>query len=291
MDRNISPVNTKGQDGGYPENEEEEMKKRIVIAMVTGLIIASLTGCGTQADATDQEVPESSAIESGAETDETATDEITSEQVIEDNTGDPSESVGAENDSIVLFAEIAEYGDYEGQKDKEFEPVNDTLVATEDVPVFNGDGIEVGYVKSGSTIIITESGLNAWARFENPIDGTDYDYLYVMKDYIIPEDELHLDAVSMAQKIQDYINTYGFADIDIDYTFATEKTSDMEVYEFRMDSVYDDETMLDYWLNQNLSLEKTDVFYYETLYVECEEDTDGWIICRIYYKDKVELEY
>lgn len=52
----IPRQNTKGQDSGYPENEEEEVKKRIVITMVTGLIIAPLAGCGTKTEATDQEV-------------------------------------------------------------------------------------------------------------------------------------------------------------------------------------------------------------------------------------------
>ena len=34
-----------------------------------------------------------------------------------------------------------------------------------------------------STITFTGYASNAWARFENPIAGTDYDYLYGFKEY------------------------------------------------------------------------------------------------------------
>ena len=158
------------------------MGKKAVAALLAWMFVVSLAGCGAKADVTDQEVSErSSAVES--EADDSVTDESTGSEEAggEEST---SNAIGAENESIVLYAEIEKYGEYGPQKDNEFESVNNVLEAPEDVPVFYGDGIEVGYIKSGSTISITESGLNWWARFENPIDGTDYDYLYVMKDYV-----------------------------------------------------------------------------------------------------------
>ena len=39
------------------------MKKRVLSFLVTGLVIASLAGCGTKTEATDQEVSESSSAE------------------------------------------------------------------------------------------------------------------------------------------------------------------------------------------------------------------------------------
>ena len=57
------------------------MKKRIVIALVTGLMMVSFTGCGTKTEATDQEIPESSSAETEAD------DEITGEEVVGDEIG------------------------------------------------------------------------------------------------------------------------------------------------------------------------------------------------------------
>lgn len=287
MDRNISPVNTKGQDSGYPENEEEEMKKRIVIAMVTGLIIASLGGCGTKTDATDQEVPENSAVESGAETDETATDEITSTEVIGNDTEENGEFVGAEDDSIYFYGEQRSL-EFPEIGDMTFEPYDEVFTVDGYVPVVDGEGYWVGEFAQGATVAITAKS-DALYRYKNPIANTEYDYLYTPVEYLTPVEKLQVNATEMAQYIQDYINTYGIQDVE--YTFVNEATSDMEVYEFRMDSVYDDNSLLEYWLNQMISFDNTDVLMYETLYVECEEDTDEWIICRIYYKDKIELEY
>lgn len=258
------------------------MEKKAVAILLAWILVASLAGCGTKTEATDQEVSES-------ESEEIETDESTGGEVVGGDTEELKNEEYSEAEG-----DIIEFEDEKGTQDAPelvgmvFEPYEGTIDATDKyVPVFDEEGYFVGRIRMGFTVDTTAMG-NGWVQFENPVEGTEYDYLYAGAYCLVPNE---MSATEMAQKIQDYINTYGFADIDIDYTFATEKTSDMEVYEFRMDSVYDDETMLDYWLNQNLSLEKTDVFYYETLYVECEEDTDGWIICRIYHKDKVDLGY
>lgn len=286
MDRNISPVNTKGQDSGYPENEEEEVKKRIVIAMVTGLIIASLAGCGTQADATDQEVSENSAVESGAETEETATDEITSTEVIGDDTEENGEFVGAEDDSIVLYAEIAEYGKYMPLTEESFEADINTFTAYEDIPIYNVNGVEVGYIKNGSTITTTESGTEIyWARFENPIKEADYDYLYLTRDYI--KEAQTVSSMPSADDIKKLIiEDMNSRDEAERPTILDTPDSDMEVYECRI-ARESDSTILDYKMRQALD---NDTFYvggYMTYCVECVED-DNFVDCTIYYKDSYE---
>ena len=63
------------------------------------------------------------------------------------------------------------------------------------------------------------------------------------------------------------------------------KASDMELLECRVDSVYDDEIEYTYWIEQQIYNEEFRPTNYKTLYIECEEDTDGWITCRLYYKD------
>ncbi len=95
------------------------MKKRVLSFWVTGLVIASLAGCGTKADATDQEVPESSAVES--EADDSVTDESAGSVEADGEKESSSGFAGAEDENIVLYAEIAEYGEYCSQEDQTFE--------------------------------------------------------------------------------------------------------------------------------------------------------------------------
>lgn len=259
------------------------MKKRIVIALVTGLMMVSFTGCGTKAESTDQEASESSSAETEAD------DEITNEEVVGED-AETSDFAGAEDENIVLYAEAGKQ-EYIPLSDSEYYEEDKTFVSeTEEMYLYNGEGRKVGYVKTGHPIIATEQAKDiAWSRFKNPVDGTDYDYLYILNDYFIESTKLHLDAVSMKQGIEDYIKQYGLEEIE--YTFLNEKASDMELFECRMDSVYDDEIEYTYWIGQQIYSEEFRPTNYETLYIECEEDTDGWIICRIYYKDLFDLEY
>ncbi len=259
------------------------MKKRVVIVLLTGLVIASLAGCGAKAEATDQEVSESSSAETEAD------NEIASEEVVGED-AETSDFAGAEDENIVLYAEAGKQ-EYIPLSDSEYYEEDKTFVSeTEEMYLYNGEGRKVGYVKTGHPIIATEQAKDiAWSRFKNPVDGTDYDYLYILNDYFIESTKLHLDAVSMKQGIEDYIKQYGLEEIE--YTFLNEKDSDMELFECRMDSVYDDEIEYTYWIGQQIYSEEFRPTNYETLYIECEEDTDGWIICRIYYKDLFDLEY
>ena len=259
------------------------MKKRIVIALVTGLMMVSFTGCGTKTEATDQEISESSSAETEAD------DEIASEEVVGED-AETGDFAGAEDENIVLYAEAGKQ-EYIPLSDSEYYEEDKTFVSeTEEMYLYNGEGRKVGYVKTGQPIIATEQAKDiAWSRFKNPVDGTDYDYLYILNDYFIESTKLHLDAVSMKQGIEDYIKQYGLEEIE--YTFLNEKASDMELFECRMDSVYDDEIEYTYWIGQQIYSEEFRPTNYETLYIECEEDTDGWIICRIYYKDLFDFGY
>lgn len=245
--------------------------------------MVSFTGCGTKTEATDQEISESSSAETEAD------DEIASEEVVGED-AETGDFAGAEDENIVLYAEAGKQ-EYIPLSDSEYYEEDKTFVSeTEEMYLYNGEGRKVGYVKTGHPIIATEQAKDiAWSRFKNPVDGTDYDYLYILNDYFIESTKLHLDAVSMKQGIEDYIKQYGLEEIE--YTFLNEKASDMELFECRMDSVYDDEIEYTYWIGQQIYSEEFRPTNYETLYIECEEDTDGWIICRIYYKDLFDLEY
>lgn len=254
----------------------KNVMRKWVVVILSSIFMVALAGCGTKTGAMNQSPENSSVVEADER------------EATEGNIEETGVSAGAENENIVLYSEKGSQ-DYCPLDETKYEPHEGTINATEDIPLYDGKGYCIGYIKNGSTVSITEYGTNAWSRFENPIDGTDYDYLYVLKDYAMDLSKLYLDEVSMKQGIEDYINRYGLEEIE--YTFLNEKASDMEMYECRMDSIYDNEMMYTYWIGQQISNEEFSPFRYATLYIECEEDTDGWIICRIYYKDYVEPEY
>ena len=52
-------------------------------------------------------------------------------------------------------------------------------------------------------------------------------------------------------------------------------------------SVYTDELDFQYWLDEELTRD-FNMLDYKTLYVECEDDADGWITVRLYYKDIID---
>lgn len=270
------------------------MKKRIIsiaaVFLAMAMAGASLTGCGTQAKATDAVVEDGDTIVVNEGEKEAVSEEkaIETEDEIKDTemVGGEEETApvfaGAENDSIVLYAEIAEYGEYGPQKDKAFEAVNNTFTAYDDLPVFNGDGIEVGYIKNGSIVTFTGYASNAWARFENPIVGTDYDYLYAFKEYAENSNyiETRLSAEEMRQLIIDDLNKRDENELP---AILDAPDADMEVYECRI-SRENDPTLLDYRLREALHMDASYVSNYMTYYVECEEGED-YINCKIYYKD------
>lgn len=272
------------------------MKKKIMsliaLSLVGTMMVTSLTGCGLQTKATDITVDDGDTIivdeedleiEAETETESENTDEITSTEVIGSDDETTTDFAGAEDESIVLYAEIAEYGEYCSQEDQTFEPVNNTFTASDNLPVYNVEGIEVGYIKKDATITFTGYASNAWARFENPIAGTDYDYLYGFKEYAdVPNtNQITITPSDIEQKVIDDLKH-----IDINPpTIVDSPTSDMEVFEFRMDSVYEDTDDFDFWYSKNLRYDTTILYEYMTYCIKCEEDTDGWITCRLYYKD------
>lgn len=273
------------------------MKKRFYVTIAMSLVvIMGLTGCGSRTKATDVTVDDGDTIvvsdediiteDTEVETDvEVEDNEIVDTEVIGDDAEVADEFVGAEDENIVLYAEKGTQ-DYCPLDEKNYESSNDTVTATEDIPLYDGDGYAVGYIKNGSNIIIDEIGTEvAWARFENPIKGTDYDYLYVLKDYIdvSSANQFTVTASDVKQKIIDNITGLEVTD----YTFVDTPTSDMEVFEFRIESAFEDEIDFNYWYGQSTNDGNLALSNYMTYCIECEKDTDGWISCKVYYKDEI----
>lgn len=272
------------------------MKSKIIGILVTGLIVASLTGCATKIEATDQAPESSDAVVDVSneitETEDTEADvegkeeKLTEDEAVGDDTEATNEFVGAEDENIVLYAEIAKYGDYEMDIFDYVEQPG-TVNATENIPIYNVEGVEVGYIKAGASVFIPEGAESgAVSRFKNPIAEADYDYLYVFKDFVTDANEISLTAETMRQRIIDRVLDTPVND-DVHYVFLDEKESDMEVYECNLMSVYTDELDFQYWIDEELTRD-FNMLDYKTLYVECEDDVDGWITVRLYYKDEID---
>ncbi len=266
------------------------MKRKAASILVTGLIVASLAGCGTKTEATEQK-PENNAsvVEAETETEvetETNAEDVSDETMSTEVIGEDTEETGftgAEDDNIVLYAEIEEYGKYMPLTEQPFEADENTFTAYEDIPIYNVNGVEVGYIKNGSTITTTESGTEIyWARFENPIAGTDYDYLYLTRDYIV--DSQNVTTIPSAEDIRELIlEEMNTREKGEEPTILDTPDSDMEVYECRI-SRESDSLALDYEIRQALYNDTFFIGNYMTYSLECVEDGD-FIACTIYYKD------
>ena len=265
------------------------MKRKIVGILVTGMIMTSLTGCGANAEATNATLDSGETIIANEKEDVTVEPENSSEAMIaetvtEESNDKTEDFTGAESSSIVLYAEIADRGDYLPQKDKTYEAETTTIVAYEDIPLYNGDGIKVGYIKNGATVTITEYAVEtAWARFENPIKEADYDYLYMTKDSIKNSQKIEnmLTVEEMKERVIEELYRRGE---DNEVTILDAPASDMEVYECRI-SKERDVMMLNFRMDE--AFQNPDTFCvidYHTYYLECEDDGE-YVICRLHYKD------
>ena len=254
--------------------------------LATSMLAASLTGCGTQVKATNLEIAGEETIivtddESYEDTTVNTENEIT-------ETDEESISAVETDGEIVFYDKVGIDPDYL-ISDLSYEPMEEKIVAAVDkIPVYSEEGIEVGYVKSDATVILTEHGINSrWYRFENPINNTDYDYLCMLDDDIpIDENEL-LTADEVKEWIVERINNRDFATP----VFLDTPDSDMEYVDFSIDrqAEYPDATWI---INEVLFFNGFDVGDfssgdYSTFCVECTKN-DMNIDCRIYYKDRVE---
>lgn len=256
----------------------------IAVTLTASVLAATLTGCGTRAKATDQEVvmeeepiivtDEGDSEEVTIETE----DEITeTEEVIADDGEADAEIDG----DILFYDEIGKYPDYL-LSDVSYESMEEKAVtAVDDIPVYSEEGFKVGHVKSGAAVVLTEHGINTrWYRFENPVSGTDYDYLCMLDDDL-PKEEIPL---LSAEEVKAEIIAAMLNRTDELPTILDEPTSDMEVYECR---ILREDDPGNFTVRRMKAIENDDTFHignYMTYYVECEEDGE-FAICRIYYKD------
>lgn len=263
------------------------MKKRtlfLTLTLTMAMSVTSLTGCGTQAKAT---YDENAIVE---ETPTTEEDTMKEEVVVagEDDTS------ATEND-IIEFDDSSTISEYDFTN-MEFEDESIDVTATSKIPVYSVDGYFVGNIKEGSTITITEHGVNSiWHRFKNPVSGTDYDYLYVSeKDFSNEENNTssneNNEAIVTKEMVKEAIENSLMSSV-VEHTILDSKPSDMEgsvtVKVSKDDSSYAE-------MVQNQLYYPTDgsdnILNWSTYYIELANEDDTSIEYKVYYKDAFDLD-
>lgn len=259
------------------------MKRKIItiIAMTLAgvMMTASLTGCGTRAEAINTEVTdmqEETIIigddeESDVKTEEVIIaeedDETMSNLATEEAIAKPAEDEDTTDGNIVLYGGEKKPIKYGGINEGIGEEVNIILENVEDnIPLYSGEGRLCGYLKEGGSIEITEhcSVMTAWYRFKNPIEGTGYDYLYVQRFETV-----------MSSDRKKFIEEELLKGRRTKVLDAPE--ADMECYEFSVPREdYSDDTNF-------LYSDEFESTQYKTFYVECTRNGD-FFDYKVYYK-------
>lgn len=145
----------------------------------------------------------------------------------------------------------------------------------EDISLYSWDGRLCGHLNKGGSIVVTEhcTVANAWYRFENPIEGTEHEYLYVLRyEMMMSSDEKEL--IEEILREEDYSEKIEFLDAP---------DADMECYEFSIarEKYFDFGPFLincDFLQHDDFNNLK-----YQTFYVECTRNGD-YFDCQVYYK-------
>ena len=248
------------------------MKRKIMgiiaLAAVFAMTMASLTGCGSNAKATDHEVT------MGEET-ILVTEDESSENIIVDNGDEDAdtetvvagteEAAGDETvgGDIVFYTEwIGRFPD-EPSTSFEFETIDEEVTVEDDVIVTIG-GREVGYIKGGTTIRLIEHGINSGVyRVENT-SGVGYEYVYVTRDDLLTLNDMkEFVAGHLERELSTVIDT---PESDMEYIeFTIEKSKRSGVEDYICECLED--------IN----------YAYNTFCVECTKN-DKLIDVRVYYK-------
>lgn len=149
------------------------MKKRTVVLVLATVLSLSVVGCGKSAEPKQEEAQQ---------------------EEVEQGEQEAESTVIAENDVLVITGEEDRYSEYDLTVFTNSEAFGEEKTFNENSPVYSTDGVQVGYIKAGSTIKIDEALNLVWYCFKNPINGTDYDKLYVLQDYFSDSQDFSADA-------------------------------------------------------------------------------------------------
>ncbi len=263
------------------------MKKRVVIVLLTGLVSASLAGCGTKADATDQS-SESSVVES--EADDSVTDE--SKDTGEAG-GEESAEKGSVNDAVEheYFYALQSFDTSNAVEIdvNALKITDETYDLHNSVDIYSSKGVNIGYTKEDITVEVKRND-DEWYQifFENE-EGV-YQFVFVKADEFLnatttekPEmilttfESVKDEFASILDKIMDDEMTFQILD---------SPTEDMDSIEFKVPLYCDGSDMLNLnsWIEQ--AIVKNNITAYSIFYLESMENQvdDEYLWIKVYLK-------
>lgn len=148
------------------------MKKQTVTLLLAMVLALSAVGCGSNSEPK-QEIEQETQQEEQTEQEE--------EEYVEENKYSDIIGKEFENDDIYIKIENTEQTFW---VDDEYEKAYGQVTVEQEIPLYCDGGFEIGHLKTGATIDITEHGYSdgvssTFYRFPNPISEAPFDYLYV----------------------------------------------------------------------------------------------------------------
>lgn len=193
------------------------------------------------------------------------------------NQGEPVLEEDVTDGNIVLYGGEKNPQKYSPLDEGIPEEVNIILTNVEaDIPLYSWDGRLCGHLNKGGNIVVTEhcTVATAWYRFPNPIEGTEHEYLYVLRyETLTTNDEKEL-IEEVLRSAGDAIKILDAPDSDMkcrEFSIEREKYHKVSDYIFRDDFLYYEKN------------EEPRGWIYKTFYVECARNGDNFD-CKVYYK-------
>lgn len=198
------------------------------------------------------------------------------ENLVEDVSNEPALVEDVTDGNVVIYG-----GEKNPQKYLELDEGIPEVVSIEltnveaDIPLYSRDGRLCGHLNKGGSIEITEhcTVATAWYRFPNPIEGTEHEYLYVLRyELVMSSDEK--ESIEETLREEDYSERT---------EFLNAPEADMNCYEFSIarEKYFDLGPSL---INcEFLQRDEFDNLKYLTFYVECTRNGD-YFDCKVYYK-------
>lgn len=276
------------------------MKKnmRIMELSLAVAITVSLTGCGTQAKATDIAIDDGETIivteeETSKEVDistEDEIDEITeTEEVVVEETKTEEDISGTDYGYIVIYDKIV--GEPLEVDFDSFAVMNMPVEYTfnEDTKVYHTDGNLAGYIKAGYSVEFNNRN-DDWFRFTPKLEGVNIPTLIVRVEDITENTDGEVEEIYKLspEKVEKMIME-NIAAREIAPVFLDKPDSDMETREFTLWNKRDELSTREDITKALHEVEAGNgdftVGYYLTFYIECTGDEEK-VDCVIYYKDK-----
>lgn len=275
------------------------MKKKILgimaVTLTTSMLAVSLTGCGTAARATDQEiVGEETIIVTNDDTSEEATvsaeDEITeTEEVAADEEAVEKDIPGTDFGYVFIYDKIV------GEPcDVDFDSFAVMNVPKEytfnhDTNVYYTDGNLAGYIKEGYSVEFNNRN-DDWLRFTPKLEGVNIPTLIVRVDDILEntdgevEEIYKLSPEEVEKMIMENISARDIAPVFLDAPDSDMKTREFTLWNKR-DELRTREDIAKALHSTEIGSDDFNVGDYLTFYIECTGDEEK-VDCIVYYKDK-----